>query len=568
MRRSFVSLTAIAVVATFLTFSAQPASAAGDAPPEPPPPATPALTAVGGATVIPEATFQHLNVCVPGATRLAGSNRYATARAVIGMESVSGGTVYVAQGQTFADALPAGAAANAAGSALVLVKPGSVPGPSQAALDAINPDRIVLVGGTMVVSESVESALRSRYGDVVRVSGPNRYATAVAVSKYQYPTEAGAVIIATGDGFIDALASAPLAAYKQAPLLLVPKQSVPSDVMSEIRRLKPQEIFIIGGTAVVSDEVEQQIASSFPTASVTRIAGSNRYATAKAIAAYLPSNPERLIAVTATNFPDALAAGSVSRTNPLVLIDHRGLNRTSAKMIANATGSPCAPIVKLSTFTTYYPAGQSRVTNIHLIADEADNSVVLPEETWSLNDTVGIRKESEGYVAAGAIIGGKLYCCDSPTNIGGGTSQFATTLYNAIFYAALQDVYHRPHSIYFSRYPLGIEATLGWPLPDVAFRNDTDWPIEVDSSYTSRSVTVEMWGWNDERAVTQRVTGSATTTAGGTVSIERTISYKDGTSSKQTWTHKYNPLKTDSPPPPPPPPPPPTSEPPPGPAPI
>lgn len=567
MRRTIITLTAVATLSSFLTFASAAAVATEDIPVDPPLPATPLLVAVGGSSVISNATFAHLNVCVPDATRLSGSDRYATGRAVLGMESVSGGTVFVTQGKTFADALPAGAAANAAGSALVLVEPNSIPGSSQAALDSIAPDRIVIVGGTAAVSESVESALRTRYGDVVRVSGGSRYTTATAVSQYQYPSGASAVIVATGDGFIDALAAAPLSAYKNAPLLLVPKTTVPPEVVAEIQRLTPTEIFVIGGTAVVSNQVQQQLTSSNPTANVTRIAGSDRYATAREIARYLPEDPDRLIAVTAYNFPDALAAGSVSRTNPLILIDQQGLNGTSAAMIANAASSPCAPIVKLSEFTTYYPAGQSRVTNIHLIADEADNSVVLPGDTWSLNDTVGIRKESEGYVAAGAIIGGRLYCCDSPTNIGGGTSQFATTLYNAIFYGALEDIYHRPHSIYFSRYPLGIEATLGWPLPDVVFRNDTDWPVLVDSSYTSRSVTVEMWGWNDERKVTQKVTGSATTTTGGTVSIERTITYQDGTSSTQRWTHKYNPLKKDDPTPAPTPTPTPTPEPRPGPGP-
>jgi vancomycin resistance protein YoaR len=183
-----------------------------------------------------------------------------------------------------------------------------------------------------------------------------------------------------------------------------------------------------------------------------------------------------------------------------------------------------------------------------------------------INARVGQRTEAGGYVRAPAIINGEVYCCDSSINIGGGTSQFATTLYNAIFFGAYEDVYHKPHSIYFSKYPMGREATLGWTGPDVKFRNDTAYPVEIRASYTATSVTVELWGWNEGRQVATARSGSATTADGGTVTVSRTITYADGTTTKQYWTHRYNPLDPDdggdsggttTPPPPPPPPPPP-----------
>ena len=91
---------------------------------------------------------------------------------------------------------------------------------------------------------------------------------------------------------------------------------------------------------------------------------------------------------------------------------------------------------------------------------------------------------------AGAIIGGEVYCCDNPANVGGGTSQFATTFYNAVFFGCYEDVEHQPHSLYFSRYPYVREATLGFPAPDVKFRNDSDAPVFIDTSYTGGSITV------------------------------------------------------------------------------
>ena len=199
----------------------------------------------------------------------------------------------------------------------------------------------------------------------------------------------------------------------------------------------------------------------------------------------------------------------------------------------------------VSEFTTYHPCCQSRVTNIHLIADAVDGAVVQPGEKFSINSHVGKRTEAKGYVPAGAIVGGEIVCCDHPANIGGGTSQFTTTLYNAVFWGGYEDIYHKPHSIWFSRYPVGIEATLGYPGPDLVFRNDTLAPVYIDTSYTSGSVTVRLYGNNEGRVVTGYTTGSVTTKDGGTVRVTRTIAHPNGSVETQRWAHRYNPLPED-----------------------
>jgi vancomycin resistance protein YoaR len=150
----------------------------------------------------------------------------------------------------------------------------------------------------------------------------------------------------------------------------------------------------------------------------------------------------------------------------------------------------------LAGFTTNHPANQPRVTNIQKMADTVNGSIVLPGDEWSINDHVGERTEAKGYVAAPAIINGAPYCCDHPANIGGGVSQFGTTLYNAVFFSCLADVDHKPHSLYFSRYPMGREATLGVPGPDVRFGNNTEHPVVIATAYTDTSITVKMYGDN------------------------------------------------------------------------
>ena len=157
---------------------------------------------------------------------------------------------------------------------------------------------------------------------------------------------------------------------------------------------------------------------------------------------------------------------------------------------------------KVVQFTTYYDCCQNRVTNIHLIADEVDGTIVAPGETFSLNEAVGKRTVEEGYLEDGAIIGGRLQ-----KEIGGGVSQFATTFYNAVFWGGYEDIAHKPHSFYFSRYPLGIEATISWPLPDVRFRNNTDSAILIRTFYGDRSITVAFYSDNDGRILVGEQSG-------------------------------------------------------------
>ncbi len=151
----------------------------------------------------------------------------------------------------------------------------------------------------------------------------------------------------------------------------------------------------------------------------------------------------------------------------------------------------------VSSFTTYHPCCAPRVANIQKMADTIDMHLMLPGDEFDLNRFVGQRTEEKGYVEAGTIVAGQLV-----DTFGGGVSQFATTFYNAIFWGAYEDVEHRAHSYYFSRYPEGIEATVNWRTPDLVFRNDrADSAILIDTQYTSNSITVRFFGDNDGRIV-------------------------------------------------------------------
>jgi vancomycin resistance protein YoaR len=149
---------------------------------------------------------------------------------------------------------------------------------------------------------------------------------------------------------------------------------------------------------------------------------------------------------------------------------------------------------RVSTFTTYYPYAEYRNTNIGRAGEIIDGTVLKPGDTFSLNDVVGERTRENGFTE-GFIISNGIFAED----LGGGVSQMATTTFNAMFFAGLEDVEHKPHSFYIDRYPVGREATVAWGSVDLRFRNDTPYGVLVSATVTPSTpssqgvVTVSMW---------------------------------------------------------------------------
>jgi vancomycin resistance protein YoaR len=143
---------------------------------------------------------------------------------------------------------------------------------------------------------------------------------------------------------------------------------------------------------------------------------------------------------------------------------------------------------EISSFTTKIGNAASG-ENIRVVAQEVDGAIIEPGETFSLNGFTGPRGLAQGYVEAGVINNGEF-----TTAVGGGISQFATTMFNAVFFAGLEDVYHKPHSYYISRYPAGREATVYYDSIDLKWRNDGDTGVYVDTAWTPSSLTVTFYG--------------------------------------------------------------------------
>jgi len=186
-------------------------------------------------------------------------------------------------------------------------------------------------------------------------------------------------------------------------------------------------------------------------------------------------------------------------------------------------------------FTTYHECCAARVTNIHRMADIVRGTIVLPGGTFSINDTVGQRTADNGFVLAGAIAQG-----EHVDEIGGGVSQFATTTFNAAYFAGLDIPVYQAHTEYFTRYPRGREATMGYPNPDLQFTNDTPYGIMVWTSYTDTSLTITLYS---TPYATAAQTGISESMDGQcrVVTTTRTRTWPDGRTENDTFRARYRP---------------------------
>lgn len=213
---------------------------------------------------------------------------------------------------------------------------------------------------------------------------------------------------------------------------------------------------------------------------------------------------------------------------------------------------------RLSTYETYYAGSADRITNLRLGVQALDGTLVAPGDTFSLNDAIGERTVERGFRPAPVIIGTKY-----SVEVGGGTSQVATTVFNAAWEAGVRITERNPHALYISRYPLGRDATVYWPNLDLKFQNDTKHWVLVKGFAEGDGIRVSLYG-GDRRRVesspgTRTITGRLPVKRiedrrlpegtrvveeegepPSTTSVTRTIYAEDGTQLRaETWTTSY-----------------------------
>ena len=213
---------------------------------------------------------------------------------------------------------------------------------------------------------------------------------------------------------------------------------------------------------------------------------------------------------------------------------------------------------RMSTYKTFNSGTSDRITNLRLGVELLDDTLVPPGGTFSLNGAIGERSLERGFRPAPVIIG-----TEYEEEVGGGTSQVATTVFNAAWEAGLTITERNPHSLYISRYQLGRDATVYWPSLDLKFVNDTEHWVLVKGTPEWDGIRISIYGGESRRVEsspgTMEVTGpvpvervkdpklpkgktvvEASGTAPSRTSVTRTVYAADGSVLREeTWNTSY-----------------------------
>ncbi|MBC2582048.1 cell wall-binding repeat-containing protein [Clostridium sp. DJ247] len=187
-----------------------------------------------------------------------------------------------------------------------------------------------------------------------RLWGADRYETAVKVSQAGWTSGSDYAVVASGEGFADALSAAPLAKVNNAPILLTQKGSLSASTLAELKRLNVKQVYIIGGQGVVSQAVEDTIKSQV-TSNIQRLWGQDRYETAVKIAEKL-GTPSRIVLASGEGYADALSAAPIAALEgiPVLLTESKTLSKATADYIKANSGIT----------TTYVIGGYASVSDV------------------------------------------------------------------------------------------------------------------------------------------------------------------------------------------------------------
>jgi putative cell wall-binding protein len=243
---------------------------------------------------------------------LKGEDRIATAIQVAESAYPTGAdTVILARADDYSDALAGVPLAYRYSAPILLTYPDSLDSRVMAAIQRLSPKSIYLLGGTGAISSEIESDL-SQISTVYRLAGANRYATAAQIAIALGTI--GKAVIVSGENFPDALSIASIAAERGEPILLADNDdSVPLETMNALNTLWVTDTLVVGGSAVVSNAVLEQLPGP------VRLAGVDRYATNQMVIDAFPSEGKLITVASGEDFPDALTGSVLATVNNSIL---------------------------------------------------------------------------------------------------------------------------------------------------------------------------------------------------------------------------------------------------------
>jgi putative cell wall-binding protein len=152
-----------------------------------------------------------------------------------------------------------------------------------------------------------------------RLSGPDRYATAAAISAAAWGPGVPLAFVVSGEVFHDALVAGPYAADQGGPVLLTTRDALPDTTARELRRLRPARLVVVGDEGAVSATVLREL-KAFTDGDVTRLAGADPFTTGALVARTFVERPQTAYATTAAAFPDGLVGGVLAAGNALLFV--------------------------------------------------------------------------------------------------------------------------------------------------------------------------------------------------------------------------------------------------------
>lgn len=254
--------------------------------------------------------------------RLAGATRYETAVAVSQHGFPTGATsVVVANSGVFADALSAAPLARVKNGPVLLTSSATLNSATRDEIVRLSPQVVYVVGGTGAVSATVQSQIQNAAGSatkIVRLGGASRYDTSAKISNAAFAPNVDYAFVASGRNFPDALSAAASAGSRGGPVLLSLPDTLPSAINTELNRLNPKTIILVGGVGAMSPALEKQL-SSFGS-KVVRIGGADRFETSRLLSERLPQTGTSVYLANGYDFPDALSAGPVAAMNDATVL--------------------------------------------------------------------------------------------------------------------------------------------------------------------------------------------------------------------------------------------------------
>lgn len=245
---------------------------------------------------------------------IAGENREKTSVELSRKHYSKTDTVILVNGYNYADALVSSSLSSTLNAPILLVKSNSVSKEVENEIERLGATKLIVIGGENSVSSSSISSLNVK--DIERVHGKDRYETANKV--YDKLNDMGkvskSVIIASGEGFADALSAATIAGTDSTPILLTKSSSISE---STERRAKGMDLVVVGGNKSVDDSVVKKLGNN-----INRLSGKDRYETSKLVAQYRYPFSNKAIIASGEGFADALSIGGITgkEKSPIILI--------------------------------------------------------------------------------------------------------------------------------------------------------------------------------------------------------------------------------------------------------